>query len=146
MPTAAKLVAAILTAVLGYYVADVIVPHLPEQDRDNYMRETSAFVGLLVGWRFLGWRVGGGFRAAVGLGLSTALVLFVAGMVTFAFYEMIIRALRKSYKGPFEALEGMMKIGIENLEYVQHPDVIASLVVGGIIIGLVTEIAARRWS
>ncbi len=50
MPTAAKLVAAILTAVLGYYVADVIVPHLPEQDRDNYMRETSAFVGLLVGW------------------------------------------------------------------------------------------------
>lgn len=146
MPTAAKLVAAILTAALGYVVADLIIPHLPEQDRDNWMRETCAALGLLVGWRFLGWRMGGGFGQAIGLGLSMALVLFVSGMLTFAFYEMIIRSLRKSYDGPFEALQGMMAIAIENLEYVQFSDVIGTLVVGGILVGLLTEAAARRWS
>jgi len=146
MPTAAKLVAAILTAALGYGVATLIVEHLPEQDRLNWMRETSAILGVLVGWRFLGKRVGGGFHHALGMGLSTALVLFVSGMMTFAFYEMIIRSLRKSYHGPFEALQGMMAIAIENLEYVQFADVIAVLLVGGMLVGLICEFAARRWS
>ncbi len=146
MPTAAKLVAAILTAALGYFVADVIIPHLPEQDRENWMREVSALLGLIIGWRFLGWRMGGGFSPALGLGLSTSLVLFVSGAVVFAGYEMLIRSLRKSYDGPVEALEGMMGIAVENLEYVQHADVIGAFVLGGLLVGLLTEIAARRWS
>lgn len=146
MPTAAKLVAAILTAALGYFVADVIIPHLPEQDRDNWMREVSAFLGLIIGWRFLGWRIGGGYSQALGLGLSTSLVLFVTGAVVFAGYEMLIRSLRKSYDGPVEAIEGMVGIAVENLEYVQHADVIATFVIGGFIVGLLTEMAARRWS
>lgn len=146
MPTAAKLVAAILTAGLGYFVADLVVAHLPEQDQINWMREVSAVLGILVGWQFLGRRVGGGLKSAVGMGLSTALVLFASGMFTFAGYEMLIRSLRKSYDGPFEALQGMVAIGFENLEYVNYADVISALVVGGILLGLITEFAARRWS
>ncbi len=146
MPTAAKLVAAVLTAALGYFVADLIVAHLPEQDRQNYMREVSAVLGLLVGWQFLGRRMGDGFRAAIGLGLSTSLVLLVSGLVAFSGYIMLIRSLRKSYHGPFEALQGMMGIAVDNLSYLQHADVISGLVVGGILVGLITEMAARRWS
>lgn len=146
MPTASKLVAAVLTAALGYYVADLIVAHLPEQDRDNWMRVVSALLGVVVGWKFLGSRMGDGYRAAIGLGLSTSLVLFLVGMVTFSGYEMLIRSLRKSYHGPFEALQGMMAIAIENLEYVQFADVVMGFVLGGIVVGVITEMAARRWS
>jgi len=146
MPTAAKLVAAVLIAALGYYVASLIVPRLPEQTDEGLLREVTAVLGLLVGWRFLGPRMGGGYNFAIGLGLSASLVLTVSSLIAFSGYEMIVRSLRKSYDGPFEALQGMMDIAIDDLVYLQFPEVLAALILGGILAGFLTEFAARRWS
>ncbi|KMW57095.1 hypothetical protein AIOL_002053 [Candidatus Rhodobacter oscarellae] len=55
----AKLFAAILFAVLGYFVADLVGGHLPPEKPQGMLREITAFFGLLVGWMFLGRRIVG---------------------------------------------------------------------------------------
>jgi len=146
MPTAAKLFGAILMAGLGYLVAGLIVPHLPQELPEGHLRVLSAFLGILVGWRFLGSRVGGGLRSAMGLGLSASATLVFCGLVLFSGNEMIKRSLRKAYVGPVEALKDMVQIIIDDLVYLRPPEVLATLIVGGMVVGLLTELVSRRWS
>lgn len=146
MPTAAKLFAAILIAVLGYFTAAAIAGYFEPHETEGAFRYVAAACGLLVGWKFLGPRAGGGIVSGIGLGLSSAIALVLLGQVVFSGYIMIVRALRKSYHGPFEALQGMVGIAIENLRFLEQGDVIAILVLGGIASGILTELVARRWS
>lgn len=146
MPTASKLVAAVLLAVLGYFAADRVAAHLPEEIPPGMIRPVMAFFGIMVGWRFLGKRVGDGYSAALGMGLSSSVVLFLLGMGWFAGVEMIKRSMRMSYDNPFHALQGMVEIAIDNVEHVTYVDVISILVAGGILVGLLVEFASRRWS
>jgi len=146
MPTAAKLVGAILVGLLGYAAADLVVPHLPDEMPVGWFRELSAFLGAVVGWRFLGPRVGGSLGNALGFGLSAAAALVLSALILFSGIEMIKRSLRKSYAGPVEGLKDMVQIAIDDLVYLRPPEVLAVLIVGGMVVGLLTELVARRWS
>ena len=146
MPTAAKLVSAILLGALGWAAAHFIAGHLPEEVQHGKLRPVSAALGMLIGWRFLGRRVGGGMQTAYGLGLSAAAALVLSALFVFSFSEMIRRALRKSYKGPFEALQDVVQIALDNTIYLAHPDVIGTLVIGGVLVGVFAELTSRRWS
>ncbi|MCG6902517.1 MAG: TrgA family protein [Rhodobacter sp.] len=147
MPTMPKLIAAVLVAVLGYFAADVVAAHLPPETRHGMLRPMSVFFGLLIGWRFLGRRVGGGVRSGIGLGLSASVILLLVSMTFWAGTEMVHRALRKTYGGnPFEALQDMVQIALDFKEHLAYPDVVIVLVVGGIVVGALVEAAGRRWS
>lgn len=149
MPTAAKLFACVLMGALAYVVAKLVGEHLPPETQKGALIPVSVFFGLLVGWRFLGRRIGrgAGMRSAMGLGLSAVVALLLVAMVFFAGYEMIRRAMRMAYGGnPFEALQDMMQIILDNTEYLYHGDVIAALVLGGVVVGALTEAVARRWT
>ena len=145
MPTASKLVAALLMAALAWYVATLIVPYLPEQTKVDLFHPTAAFYGLLVGWLFLGPKAGRGVVNAMGFGLTASVVFLLVASFWFAGYEMIIRSLRRTYEGPIEALEGMFEIAVSNLVYVNHIEIIAVLIVGGFVIGILTELTSRVW-
>ena len=147
MPTMSKLFAAILIAALGYFAADRVAVNLPEEIPPGVMRPVMAFFGIFVGWRLLGPRTGGGMRASMGLGLSSAALLTIIGVFWFAGYEMLRRALRKAYGGnPFEALQDMFQIAVDRLEHLAHADVVAVLVIGGLLAGAICEFVGRRWS
>ena len=147
MPTMPKLFAAVLFAVLGWFAADLVGAHLPPESLQGALRPLSGFFGLMIGWRFIGPRAGGGWRAACGLGLSGAVFLVLIGLMWFSGYQMIRRAMRMAYGGnPFEALEDMFQIAFDNLEYLAHPDVIGALVLGSMAVGLIVEAVARKWS
>ena len=147
MPTASKLVAALLIGALGYIGAGQVIPHLPPETRVGLFREISAFFGILVGWRFLGPRVGGGARISLGIGLTSAVALTLCCLIYFAGYEMVTRAMRMLYGGdPFAALQDMMLIAINYLEFLSPADVWGTLAVGGILAGLICEAVSRRWS
>ena len=106
-----------------------------------------AFFGIFVGWRFLGKRAGSGLNAAPGLGLSAAVILVAVSVFWFSGYEMIRRATRMAYGGdPFAALQDMVQIALDDAPYLAHGDVIGTLVVGGILVGLIVELVAKRWS
>ena len=85
-------------------------------------------------------------QTAYGLGLSAAAALVLSALFVFSFAEMIRRALRKSYKGPFEALHDVVQIALDNTIYLAHPDVIGTLVIGGVLVGVFAELTSRRWS
>ncbi|MCP3971779.1 MAG: TrgA family protein [Rhodobacteraceae bacterium] len=147
MPTMPKLIAAILVAALGYVAADRVAGHLPPETPSGILRELVAFFGLMVGWRFLGRRVGDGLSQGLGVGLSAVALLVLISLIWFSGYEMIRRAMRMAYGGnPFAALQDMMQIAIKQSVYLAHADVIGVLVLGGIVVGVLVELAARRWS
>ncbi|WP_172294434.1 TrgA family protein [Pseudoruegeria sp. HB172150] len=145
MPTAAKLVAAILLGVMGWFVADMIVPYFPEEMKPGRFREIVAAMGVMVGWTFLGRRAGGGLSYSFGLGLAASGLMVFWSLFFLAGYEMVIRSLRKSYAGPMEGLKGMMEIAIEYLVFLKPLEVAGTLIIGGMILGFVVELVAKRY-
>lgn len=152
MPTPAKLVAAILFAVLGWIVADAIVrTSLPEGMRVGRFREMLAFGGLLVGWRILGraatGQTGRGTTSshALAAGLGTAAVLSVLALLLHAFWEMIGKSLGLRYDEIGEAASAWMAFLWKDVRTVGTPLVLALMFGGGGVIGLLSGIVGRRW-
>lgn len=146
MPTMPKLISAVIMALLGYGAADAVGGHLPPEVLQNGLRPVSAFFGIIVGWRYLGRKVGEAWRTAIGFGLSATVALVLISLLWFSGYEMIKRSLRLAYGGPFEALQDMVQIAIDQAQYLGHGDVIVVLAGGGALCGLIAEFIARRAS
>jgi hypothetical protein len=145
MPTSSKLVAALLYAALGWFTADLVKPLLTEGTPVGLFSPISAGFGLLVGWVFVGTRIGAGQGGPVGIGLTGSILLVFWVVLTFSGYEMVRRSMRLSYDGPVEALQSMFELAVEYLYMAAVPEVIGSLVAGGIIAGWLTGAVARRW-
>lgn len=146
MPTAGRLVAAVLFAVLGFLISELVKPLFPEGSDLGRLSEINAVVGLFVGWTVAGSRAGGGWRAAVGHGLTGAAALLFWAMFLHATTEMIRRSIRSQYDGPVEAVVGIFELMIGYAQIIGTLGVIGALIAGGIAAGLLTEAAARRWS
>lgn len=145
MPTAAKLAGGILFAGLGYGLASAIVPLLPEGTIVGYFREVSAALGLVIGWRNIGTEAGRGLGPALSVGLRTAALLMLAGILVFAFEAMIARSLLRFYEGPGAAFVGFVDFVVEFARYALVPRIMGILVLGGLVGGLVVEGVARIW-
>ena len=143
MPTAAKLVAAFAWAALGWLVASRVAPDLPEGP--GRFAILIAGAGLVLGWRIAGTRAGQGWRAAVGQGLTTTVAVVVAGVFIHSSIRMVRLSLMGMYRGPLEAVVDVPGLMVQYLWLWARGDVVAALVAGGVVAGLATELAARRW-
>jgi hypothetical protein len=77
MPTAAKLVSAVVFAALAYLVADLYVPGMPGSPAVGYLRPGCGLIGMLCGWMVMGRLVGKGMLAAAGSGFRTSATVVV---------------------------------------------------------------------
>lgn len=145
MPTMARLVAALLLAALGWFTADLVKPLLPEARPVGLFSPISAVVGFGVGWIFTGRKLHGGAGSAGAIGLSSVVLLVFWVTFIFAGYDMLQRALRKTYKGPMEALVDVFSLMFEHAMLAARVEVIAVLVLGGLITGTVVKWVAARW-
>jgi len=145
MPTAGKLVAALLLAALGWFTADLVKPYLPEAQPVGLFSPISAVVGLGVGWFFTGKKLNRGEGSAFGIGLSSAALLAFWVAFIFSGHEMLKRALRKSYDGPTEAAVDVFAIIGDQAKTAAKPEVIGALVVGGLVVGAITRWVAARY-
>jgi hypothetical protein len=146
MPTAAKLAAAIAFALLGYVAAEVFKDAMPERTVWGLFPAISAGISLLCGWFVMGGLVGHGYQAAMGYGLRTMVqaVVFVVGF--FAIYEAVRRSTKMRYDGPMEAVLGMFDLALEYLKLMATAPMIGTLLLGGLLCGMVAEWSNRRWS
>lgn len=145
MPTGAKAMAAITFAVAGWLTANVYVPNMPEATSVGYMRELTALLGAIVGWRVMGTSVGKGYFRAVGSGWKTMLILIFFALLFFGIYEMLQLSVRLRYDGPIEAILDVFRRMLDRSVPLLTPPVLATIAIAGGIAGVLTENAGRRW-
>ncbi len=145
MPTAARLMAAICLAFVGYIVSLMVMPLMPESTNFGNFVPINVFLGFCVGWIVMGSRVGRGKTAAINNGLTGVFVLMLWGIGLQAANEMMRLAMRHRYDGPFEAIVAIFQIGAEYAVLIATMSIGVVLVIAAVISGLVTEFVGNRW-
>ncbi|WP_417270584.1 TrgA family protein [Celeribacter sp.] len=146
MPTAPKLVAALWFALMAWFAAEVSKAHFPDGTQFGWYTYMTGAIGFLVGWIFVGKRAGDTMAAAYAYGFTAIIILVFWALFYFSFEEMIHRSLDTRYRGPMDALVGMVDLFKDYAILVLRFDVVVTLLIGGFFGGWLTEQAARRWS
>jgi len=146
MPTAARLVAAIFLAIVGWVASNTIRPLMPESTNFGYFNEVNLAIGFAVGWVVIGSRAGRGVSAAIGNGVTGAVALTFWGLFAQAGNEMLSRAMKLRYDGPTEAVVSIFEIGAEYFWIMATPQVLGTILIGGVVAAMAAEGAGRRWS
>ncbi|MCC7321723.1 MAG: TrgA family protein [Rubellimicrobium sp.] len=148
MPTAARLAAAILFAVLLWLAAELALPAFPlaEQAEPRWFAPINAGAGLILGWRILGTRSGGqSWAGAVGQGLTTLAAALIVGLFLSAAVRMVELSLRRIYDGPAEAVVAVFALMAEIGRTAALPHVLALLVAGAAVAGILAEWVGRHF-
>jgi hypothetical protein len=151
MPTTARLVAAILMAALGYFLAELVKPYLPPAQPVGLFAPLSALVGLVIGWVHTGKHLQMAITnrsdhvPAAGLGIIGVVLVILTVTLLFSLYEMNHRSTRLHYDGPTEAVLDAIDIGIGYLKLAAQMDVIIAALVGGVAVGMITAWVARQF-
>lgn len=148
MPTTARLVAAILYAVLFWWVSIVTLPAfaLAEQPDPKGYVIINTVLALVMGWRLGGTRAGrSSWGEAVGQGLTTGAAIIIVALFLHGGIRMITLSLRKVYDGPAEAVIAVFALMIEAGQTTARTEVIVPLLVAVVVIGVVVEGVGRRF-
>lgn len=146
MPTMGRLIGAILFGALGWYTTLLIVPLFPEGTNLGLFQEVNTFFGLFAGWTIAGSRAGIGYVASFSYGLTALVGMVVMALFFNSFAVMIEQSLRKRYDGAGEAVTHVFEMFVEHGILMATPEIIGTLLVGGVVGGLVTEFFGRRFS
>jgi hypothetical protein len=145
MPTGAKAMAAACFAVVGWLTAHVYVQNMEIATSVGRLREITALLGAIVGWRVMGNSVGKGYLRAIGSGWKTMVVLVIATLLAFALIEMLELSVRMRYDGPLEAILDVFQRMLDRSFPLASVPVLAVMLIGGGIAGMLSENANRRW-
>ncbi len=146
MPTMGRLVGAILFAGLAWYTSLLIIPLFPVGTNLGLFQEVNTFFGLIAGWTVAGPRAGLGYVAAFSYGLTALVVMIVMALFFNSSVVMVEQSLRKRYDGPGEAVTDVFQMFVDHAIMMATPEIIGTLLIGGIVGGLVTEFFGRRFS
>lgn len=145
MPTAPKLVAALLFALLTWVVSGLVKQQMPEGTQAAYLAAVNGFLALILGWRITGSRAGDGMVSAVGVGITTVFAIAFYSVLAWAAWEMQEKAWKMVYGTPVDALQDMTALMVDYGQLMLDPGVLGTMFIGGIIVAMLTEVSARRW-
>jgi hypothetical protein len=81
----------------------------------------------------------------MGYGLRTTVTFVFWILIAFSTYQMILRSMSLRYGGPMEAIIGIFDLMIEYGQLMATGLMVATLLTGGIVAGVIVEWAGRRW-
>ncbi|MEQ8367823.1 MAG: TrgA family protein [Roseicyclus sp.] len=145
MPTGSKLVGAVAFFAIGWLAALQVLDTLPEGTPARFFPLTIALIGLWQGWMVAGRHAGNGMTSAIGSGLRTSVQMAFFGLALFALRTMFMRSANLRYDGAGEATVEAMDLFIEYLLQSLTVPIWGVLLVGGVLGGILCEIAARHW-
>ncbi|MFT5631320.1 MAG: hypothetical protein ACI82I_002546 [Gammaproteobacteria bacterium] len=144
MPTAAKLVAALIFAAVGYALFVSMVTIYGDDRVPGYLLPLCLVAGLIVGWQICGKNahglmsgIGNGYTAIVA---QSFIILFVLSFIT-----MLEQSMRGRYDGPMDAMIDSFKLLSEYGFRFATPEIGMIMVVGGFVGGAMAGIAGRRF-
>jgi hypothetical protein len=124
----------------------MIRPMMPPQTAFGWFNYVNAILGALAGWYVIGSRAGRGYADALANGLTGVLALIVWAFFAQSLNLMLKQAMENKYDGPMGAIIGIVTNAVDYAQYVIDPALIATLLIGGMVCGLLSEAASRRWS
>ena len=145
MPTAPKLVAALLFAVLGWAAGRALVPALPEGMSAGNLPIAAIPLGFFAGWFVVGPGAGRGWQFGAAAGLRGSAAIFLWALILVSILKMLERSMRRMYDDPMQAILGVFALIVEYGAIAMTWPVIIILVLGGVCAGLVVETAGRHW-
>lgn len=145
MPTGAKLVAAACFAVVGWVMSNYYAMNMPDASAAGPMREWAALIGAIIGWMVMGPSVGRGYVEAAGSGIKTAVVVAVAALFLLALREMLANSVKMRYDGALDAILDVFQVMAQRSQALLSLGVFGTILFGGIVAGLLSENAGRRW-
>lgn len=145
MPTAAKLAGAVIFGLIGYVAVMLYLPHLPIDLPPGLLREYAAALGVVIGWRVTGQLAGRGYVEAIGTGVRASVSLAIVALLFFAIQLMIKRSYKMMYDGPMEAVIGVFALMLDYSRAFLAVDILAWLLIGGAIGGVMVEWVGKRW-
>nr|WP_309501726.1 TrgA family protein [uncultured Roseovarius sp.] len=146
MPSSARFAAAVSLGLLGWIGSEMIRDLMPPHTAFGWFNYVNVVLGLLCGWSVVGGRVGTGYVDSISIGLTGSAALVFWGLFTQSFNLMLAQSLDRKYDGPVEGLTGMFNNAVDYGQYLLDGPLIAVLVVGGILTGLIAEFVVRRWT
>lgn len=145
MPTAPKMVAGLLLAVLAFVASEMIKPLMPDSTVFGRFSEFNALIGFITGWRVIGSRVGRGSTSAMSNGLTgTAAMVFVC-LSVHAVNAMTEDSFNRKFSSVFEAFNAAIEYFIEYGAYLISPNLLGLFFLGAIIAGMAAEISSHYW-
>jgi hypothetical protein len=147
MPTAAKLFAAFAFGLVGFFAAEVMKPSFPEGMNLGWFPVICGLIGIYVGWSVVGGNAGRGLYRAMATGLRASATIVFWALVVFSVYEMLSRSIDRRYNGVMEAVLGTFELayGYGALLMTSYMTLVV-LVAGGVLGGMFSDWAARRWT
>ncbi|MGH1353944.1 MAG: TrgA family protein [Thalassovita sp.] len=145
MPTAARLIAALVLAATAWLTSQAVKPYLPEGTDFGWFDYLNVALAVVIGWIVIGRRAGRGLSASVGNGITAAAVLAFWAIFLQAANEMLRLSLNRRYDGPTDAILDVFDMCLEFGTHLIHLDVIGPLLIGGILAGVLSELANRVW-
>ena len=146
MPTFAKLVGAVLFALVGAWAAVTYNVHLPDNVSLPKLPWAMAALGLALGWWSMGAVAGKGYRESIAYGLRTSVLIAFSAMFGVALLLMLRKSTNQMYRAdPLAAVLDIPDLMYQYGRYMLTQDVLMVLAAGGIIGGILTEYVARRW-
>lgn len=147
-PTAARLVAGLALAAVAWLTAHLYALALPEGQQAGLVREICAGLGLVIGWRVLGGFLDQrrGRVEAMGTGLRAALTVALSALILFALREVALRAIDGRYRDPMQAVLDVFSRILHLGAGMLRADVMAALLLGGLLGGALAHMAAARWN
>jgi hypothetical protein len=144
MPTAAKLVCAVLLAAVAWATGEMIQRHVAEEGVSvGLLREALALGGLIVGWKHVGSIAGGkaerGTTLAVGLtaGIGGGVILAVLALFLNAARFVITEALDITYTEVGDAMSAWIETVYTDAFRLMEPPVVATFFGGATLVGLI---------
>ena len=145
MPTAAKLIAALLLALMAMIVSEQYKPYMPEGWQFGNFTFVNAGVALVIGWKLVGGRVGDGAVSAINNGITAVLSLLIVLVFYHSFRLMILESMGAGYNGLVDALQDVIRKMTKYGLLLLHTEIITTLGVGAVITSLSAESISRRW-
>lgn len=151
MWTAARLVAALLFAGIGWYAARLVTDGLldslfPEGLSHDLFEPSIALIGLWQGWAVSGKLAKRGYSAAIGNGIRSGVQIAFFGLLFYALREMFIRSADLRYTDFGVAVIDALNLFIEyGAELLRVPPAVGVLLIGGAVAGIVVEFCSRIW-
>lgn len=140
MFTLIRPVAAVLLAVFAYYAAKAYEPLYDPEAVMGAFAVWTAGMGFVVGWLFLGGRMGRPLWFSIYVGVQAVALTAVATAMLMGVREVFILGYRRRYPEVMDAITGYFGIVQDWLTKAIDRDFLILLAVGGMVIGLVVHV------